>query len=154
MKNFPAMQKTWARSLYQEDPLQKEVATHSSILAWRIPWTEEPGGLESMGWQESDTTQQLNKLNELKIHNIMSWLYIHHDKIMTINLVIKIQRNRKNFFLWLKLLGFTLDNFHILDTAELILFTMLYISSLVLTGSLYPWTAFVQYPIPLTLHLW
>ena len=40
----------------QEDPLVKEMATHSSILAWRIPWTEEPGGLQSMGLQESDTT--------------------------------------------------------------------------------------------------
>ena len=44
----------------QEDPLKKEMATHSSILSWRTPWTEEPGGLQSMGLQESDTTQQLN----------------------------------------------------------------------------------------------
>ena len=43
------MQETWAQSLGQEDPLEKEMATHSSILAWRIPWTEEPGGLQSMG---------------------------------------------------------------------------------------------------------
>ena len=45
VKNPPAMQETWARSLGWEDPLEKEIATHSSILAWRIPWTEEPGGL-------------------------------------------------------------------------------------------------------------
>ena len=45
------MQETWVRSLGQEDPLEKEIATHSSILAWRIPWTEEPGGLDSMGPQ-------------------------------------------------------------------------------------------------------
>ena len=45
VKNLPAMQKTWVRSLGQEDPLEKGMATHSSILAWRIPWTEEPGGL-------------------------------------------------------------------------------------------------------------
>ena len=44
----------------QEDPLEKEMAIHSSILAWKIPWTEEPGGLQSTGSQESDTTQQLN----------------------------------------------------------------------------------------------
>ena len=44
------------RSLGREDPLEKEMATHSNILAWRIPWTEEPGRLESMGSQESDTT--------------------------------------------------------------------------------------------------
>ena len=43
VKNLPAMQKSWVRSLGQEDPLEKEMATHSSILAWRIPWTEEPG---------------------------------------------------------------------------------------------------------------
>ena len=44
--------KTWVRSLGQEDPLEKGMATHSSILAWRIPWTEEPGGLQSMGSQK------------------------------------------------------------------------------------------------------
>ena len=48
VKNLPAMQETQVRSLSQEDPLEKEMATHSSILAWRIPWTEEPGGLQSM----------------------------------------------------------------------------------------------------------
>ena len=46
-----AMQETWVRSLGQEDPLEKEMATHSSILAWRIPWTEEVGGLQSVGSQ-------------------------------------------------------------------------------------------------------
>ena len=51
VKNLPAMQETWVRSLGQEDPLEKGKATHSSILAWRIPWTEEPGGLQSVGSQ-------------------------------------------------------------------------------------------------------
>ena len=51
VKNLPAMQETWARSLGREDPLEKEMATHSSILAWRIPRTEEPGGLQSTGSQ-------------------------------------------------------------------------------------------------------
>ena len=51
VKNLPAMQETWVRFLGQEDPLEKGMATHSSILAWRIPWTEEPGGLLSMGSQ-------------------------------------------------------------------------------------------------------
>ena len=51
VKNPPAMRETWIRSLGWEDPLEKEVATHSNILAWRIPWTEEPGGLQSMGLQ-------------------------------------------------------------------------------------------------------
>ena len=50
-KDLPAMRETWVWSLGQEDRLQKGVATHSSILAWRIPWTEEPGGLQSMGLQ-------------------------------------------------------------------------------------------------------
>ena len=56
LKNLPAMQKTQVRSLGREDLLEKEMATHSSILAQRIPWTEEPGRLQSMGSQESDTT--------------------------------------------------------------------------------------------------
>ena len=51
VKNLPAMQETWILSLCWEDPLEKEMATHSSILAWRIPWTEESGGLQSMGLQ-------------------------------------------------------------------------------------------------------
>ena len=49
VKRLPAMWETWVRSLGREDPLEKEMATHSSIFAWRIPWTEELGGLESMG---------------------------------------------------------------------------------------------------------
>ena len=49
VKNSPAMQEMWVRSLGWEDPLEKEMATHSSIPAWRIPWTEEPGGLQTMG---------------------------------------------------------------------------------------------------------
>ena len=48
VKNLPTMQETWVRSLGQEDPLEKGMATHSSILAWRIPWTEEPDELQSM----------------------------------------------------------------------------------------------------------
>ena len=57
VKNPPAMPETWVWSLGQEDPLEKVVSTHSSILAWRISWTEEPGRLQSMGWQkESNTT--------------------------------------------------------------------------------------------------
>ena len=51
VKNPPAMQETQVRSLGQEDPLEKGMATHSSILAWEIPWTEEPGGLPFMGLQ-------------------------------------------------------------------------------------------------------
>ena len=63
VKKLPAMQETCLRSLGREDPLQKEMATHSGILAWRITWTEEPGGLQSIGSQrvhkvaESDMTK-------------------------------------------------------------------------------------------------
>ena len=49
VKNLPAIQETRVQSLGPEDPLEKEMATHTSILAWRFPWTEEPGGLQSMG---------------------------------------------------------------------------------------------------------
>ena len=55
VRRLPAMLETWVQSLGWENPLEKEMATHSSILAWEIPWTEEPGGLQSMGWQKSWT---------------------------------------------------------------------------------------------------
>ena len=51
VKNLPTMQETWVQALGREDPLEKGMAMHSSILAWRIPWTEEPGGLQSMALQ-------------------------------------------------------------------------------------------------------
>ena len=57
VKNLPVMQETWIPSLDLEDPLKKGMATHSSILAWRIPWTKEPGGLQSM---ESQSQTQLS----------------------------------------------------------------------------------------------
>ena len=60
LKCLPAMWETWVQSLGQEDPLEKEMATHSSILVWKIPWTEELGGLESTGRKESDTTERLH----------------------------------------------------------------------------------------------
>ena len=61
VKNLSAMLETWVQSLHQEDPLEKGMATHSSILALKIPWTEEPGGLQYSPWdrQELDTTEQL-----------------------------------------------------------------------------------------------
>ena len=57
VKNQPAMQETLVRSLGREDPLEKEMATRFSTLAWRISWTEEPGKLQSMGRKKSDTTE-------------------------------------------------------------------------------------------------
>ena len=56
VKNLPTMQETRVQSLGWEDSLEKEMATHSSILAWRIPWTEEPGRLQSIGCKELNTT--------------------------------------------------------------------------------------------------
>ena len=55
VKNLPAMRETWVQSLGWEDPLEEGMGTHSSILAWRIPWTKEPDGLQSMGSQRDMT---------------------------------------------------------------------------------------------------
>ena len=60
LKRLPTMWETQVRSLGWEDPLEKKMATHSSILAWRIPWMEEPDELQSMGRKESDTTERLH----------------------------------------------------------------------------------------------
>ena len=57
VKNLPAMPETWVQSLSQKDPLEKGMATHSSILAWGIPWTEELGGYSPWGHKESDMTE-------------------------------------------------------------------------------------------------
>ena len=69
LKRLPPMQKTWVRSLGREDPLEKEMATHSSILAWEIPWTEEPGRLQPMGLkrvgQDLATKHHHHHLNNL-----------------------------------------------------------------------------------------
>ena len=67
VKNPPEMQEMWVQSLGGEDAPEKEMATHSSILAWEIPWTEEPGGLQSMKLQESDTTERLNYHHQLSV---------------------------------------------------------------------------------------
>ena len=75
LKRLPAMWETWVRSLGREDPLEKEMATHSSILAWRIPWVEEPGGLQSTGSKRIGhdwvTSPSLSIYSELEItgHN-------------------------------------------------------------------------------------
>ena len=67
LKHLPAMRETWVRSLGPEDPLEKEMATHSSILAWRIPWMEEPGGLQSM---ESQSRTRLSDFTVFHFLNI------------------------------------------------------------------------------------
>ena len=73
LKHLAAMWETWVRSLGQEDPLEKEMAPHSSILAWRIPWTEELGGLQSTGRKESDTTERLQFLSLSFQGNLVIW---------------------------------------------------------------------------------
>ena len=60
VKCLPTMQKTWVQSLGWEDPLEKEMATYSSTPAWKIPWLEEPGRLQSMGWLRVDMIEQLH----------------------------------------------------------------------------------------------
>ena len=72
VKNLPAMQETWVQSLGWEDPLEKGMATHSGTLAWRIPKTERPGGLQFVGLQR-DTTEQLT-------HNLYSGLFGNKKK--------------------------------------------------------------------------
>ena len=64
VKNLPAMRETCVRSPDEEELVEKGMATHSSVLAWRIPWTEEPGGLQSVGRKESDMTGQLTLLSQ------------------------------------------------------------------------------------------
>ena len=68
VKNLPAIQETWGRPLGREDLQEKERATNSSIFAWRIPWTEEPGRLSSMGRKESDMTEQLTHCFFVRSH--------------------------------------------------------------------------------------
>ena len=80
VKNLPTVQETWVPSLDQEDPLEKRMATHSSILAWRIPRTEEHGGLSPRGLKESDTNEQhfhflFTQINFLKPFPLM-WPYL------------------------------------------------------------------------------
>ena len=62
VKCLPTVQETWVQSLGQDDPREKEMATHSSTLAWKIPWMEEPGGLRPSGHKESDMTERLHFL--------------------------------------------------------------------------------------------
>ena len=73
VKDLPANQETQVQSLRGEDPLEKEMATHSSNLAWEIPWTEESGGLQSMGLQELYMTLQLNNSNNKETSSLVSF---------------------------------------------------------------------------------
>ena len=69
LKYLPAMWETCVRSLGWEDPLEKEMTTHSSILAWRIPWTEEPGGLQSMGLEDQTASSYQGCILRASVEN-------------------------------------------------------------------------------------
>ena len=73
VKNPPAMQDNWVRSLGWEGTLKEGMETHSNILAWSIPWTEEPGGLQSMGSQESDMTELAHTTQQTYLKDIFSF---------------------------------------------------------------------------------
>ena len=68
VKNPPAMLETWVQCLGWEDPLEEGMATHSSVLAWRIPWTEEPGGLQSIGLQSQTDAAEHTCMHALSVH--------------------------------------------------------------------------------------
>ena len=87
VKNLPAMQKTCVWSLGREDPLEKGMATHSSILTWRIPWTEEPGKLQSMGLQKVSQEQWLSSVQSLSHVQLFAtpWTAAHQASLSFIN---------------------------------------------------------------------
>ena len=100
VKNLPAMQETRVQSLGQEDPLVKGMATHSSILAWRIPWTEEPGGLQSMGSQRvryNWATNRHNRIDTVLWLGLPWWL----RRAQTVKNLPAVQRSQ---VLWLTIL--------------------------------------------------
>ena len=90
VKNLPAVQETWVQSLDQEDPLEREMATHSSILAWRIPWTEQPGRLQSVGSQESDTTELLTL--SLSLHYLNNYNFITNFELSAYLLILTFSK--------------------------------------------------------------
>ena len=86
MKNLPTSARATGRSLGQEDPLEKEVATHSSILAWRIPWTQEPVRLQSRGHKESDTaTKQQGVAWEMNRFSRAPVLSLQYTELRRVN---------------------------------------------------------------------
>ena len=98
LKNLPAMQETWIQSLGQGDSLEKEMATHCNILAWEIPWTEEPGRLQSMGSQSQTWLSMCTQRQELSKPFCWSSMVWHHRtnqveyaQFLHINKMIKIR---------------------------------------------------------------
>ena len=91
--NLPAMWETWVQSLGREDPLEKRMATQSSTVAWRSPWTEEPGGLWSMGSQRVNTTERLT-LSLIFTH--VSWFGLPGARVVFISSIQHTQYTRTN----------------------------------------------------------
>ena len=87
VKNLPALQETWVESLGWGDPLEKDMTTYSSVLAWRIPWTEEPGRLKSMGSQRvghdlatKEQRRRKTKTKSLTLHHtVLDWLFLCNE---------------------------------------------------------------------------
>ena len=106
VKNLSAMKKTWVQFLGGEDPLEKEMVTHSSILAWRIPWTEESGRLQSMGSQESDMTWRLNhQTTTTKVQYWFRGLFpnmLYEEAEFTIKYDYSPLRRRPGFDPWIR----------------------------------------------------
>ena len=89
VKHLPTMQETQVRSLGREDPLEKEMAAHSSVLAWRVPWTEEPGGLQSIGSQRVRQVKQ--DLSNYKSDKTEATEQPHSQSIQTVGCKIGLR---------------------------------------------------------------
>ena len=89
VRNLPAKQETRVQSLGQEDPLEKEMATYSSILAWRIPWTEEPGRLQSMGLQRVKH-DLVTEQQQQDVYTVGGGIYFHSHLVNVCNLYCRV----------------------------------------------------------------
>ena len=96
VKNLPEMQETWAQSLGREDPLEEEMATNTSILAWTVPWTEKPGGLQSMGLQRAGHNWAINNILIEKLH----WRYSKNALKIRQKVYIAIKEKAHQFNRW------------------------------------------------------
>ena len=96
VKNLPEMQETWAQSLGQEDPPEEEMATNTSILAWTVPWTEKPGGLQSMGSQRVGHNWAINNILIEKL----PWRYSKNALKIRQKVYIAIKEKAHQFNRW------------------------------------------------------
>ena len=109
VKNLPAAQETWVHSLGQEDSLEKGLATQSSILAWRTPWTEEPGGLQSMGSQKVEydlSNEHFHAFYNLAwvllfLARVELWTFVTYWHLLCLFFLIFLYKIDMAFLLWL-----------------------------------------------------